>query len=154
MEGLDMVAEWITSLAATGGATLVAAAATDAWQHAKAGFARLFGRGDRAREVAAARRLDTLASEVEQVPPAQRAELLQRLRDDWRVRLADLIEDDPTIAEALRPLVEQIRALLPAPQQQWVVQQTVTASAQGATAQGVVGGSIINHPTPAVPPQP
>jgi hypothetical protein len=149
-----MVAEWITSLAATGGATLVAAAATDAWQSARTGFARLFGRGDDGREAAAARRLDALAGEVEQAPPAQRGKVQQRLRDDWRVRLADLIEDDPTVAGALRPLVEQIRALLPVPQQQWVVQQTITASAQGATAQGVIGGSIINHPTPAAPPQP
>src|SRR5262245_51291073 len=85
LEGFDMVAEWITSLAATGGATLVAAAATDAWQQAKAGFARLFGRGDHDREAAVARRLDALAGEVEQAPPARRAELLQRLRDEWRV---------------------------------------------------------------------
>lgn len=139
-----MVAEWITSLAAAGGATLVAAAATDAWQQARAGFTRLLGGGDRDREVAAGRRLDALAREVEQAPP----EALQRLRDDWRTRLADLIEDDPAAADALRPLVDQIRTMLPEARQQWVVRQTIAASAPGATAQGVVGGNIINHPTP------
>jgi len=126
---------------------LVAAAATDVWQQVRNGFARLLGRGDHGQEMTATRRLDALATAVEQASPDKRAEVRQQLQADWRVRLADLIEDDPAVAHSLRSLVDQVRAQLPAPQQQWV--QNITASAAGATAQGVMIGNIFNQPGPS-----
>ena len=138
----------IASILTTAAATLVAAATTDVWQQVRNGFARLLGRGDHGQEMAATRRLDALATAVEQASPDKRAEVRQQLQADWGVRLADLIEDDPAVAYSLRSLVDQVRAQLPAPQQQWV--QNITASAAGATAQGVMfGGSIINHADPS-----
>lgn len=141
---------WLMQLGAAGAAVLVQAAATDVWQVARAGFVRLFGRGDRARKAVAERRLDALAAEVEKAPPAQRDEVRQRLLPTWQTRLTDLLEDDPATADALRVLCDQLRARLPAPQQQWV--QSITASAPGATAQGVMFGNIINHPHPPTKP--
>ncbi|MCW3819718.1 hypothetical protein ONA91_35305 [Micromonospora sp. DR5-3] len=137
---------WLEQLGMTGAAALVQAAATEVWQLARSGFTRLFGGGDREREAVAERRLDALAAEVEQAPSSQRDQVRQRLLPAWQTRLADLIEEDPAAADALQALRNEVLARLPAPQQQWV--QNITASASGATAQGVMFGNIINHPNP------
>ena len=101
-----MLPEWIATLAGTGASTLVTAAATDVWQTARAGFVRLFGRGDAARAQLAEARLDELAA----------------ARDDgeigdqlvvWRTRLADLLQEDPNNAEALRALIDELTPRLP-----------------------------------------
>jgi hypothetical protein len=136
--------DWLAQLAASGATTLVGAAATDAWQYGRDGFARLLGRGHQDREAVAERRLQALAAEVERAPVGERAELRQRLLPAWQTRLADLLEEDPAVAELLRGLVDELRERLPSVQQQWV--QHVTASADGAVAQGVMFGNIINHP--------
>ena len=142
----------ILSLLNTGAATLVAAAATDAWQQARKGFARLLGRGDQGRERATERRLDALAAAVQQASPEGRAEVCRQLQAAWQVRLGDLIEDDPNIAPSLQDLIERVRTELPIRQQAWV--QNVTASGQGS-AYGVMGhgGSIHIHPGPITQPQ-
>jgi hypothetical protein len=67
--------------------TVVSAAATDTWQAAKRGVARLLGRGDPARE---------------------------QLAERWAGRLADLLEEMPGVEADLRGWVDQVRALLPA----------------------------------------
>ncbi|WP_328345482.1 hypothetical protein [Micromonospora sp. NBC_00421] len=136
----------LTDLGMTGAAVLVQAAATDMWQVARSGFTRLLGRGDPHRETATVRRLDALAAEVEQAPPAQRDQVRQRLLPAWQMRLSDLIEEDPARTDALRDLRDELLTRLPTPQQQWI--QNITATASGATAQGVMFGSIINHPAP------
>ena len=43
------MAEALVALAALAGSTVVTAAVTDAWESARKGFARLLGRGDRAK---------------------------------------------------------------------------------------------------------
>lgn len=136
--------DWLAQLATSGATTLVGAAATDAWQHARDGFARLLGRGREDREAVAERRLQALAAEVERAPLDERAGLRQRLLPAWQTRLADLLEEDPAAAELLRGLVDEVRERLPSVQQQWV--QHITATACGAVAQGVMFGKIINHP--------
>ncbi|MFI7026937.1 hypothetical protein ACIBMZ_29915 [Micromonospora sp. NPDC049900] len=141
---------WLAQLGTTGALVLVQAAATDVWQLARAGFTRLLGRGDRKGEAVAERRLDALAAEVEQAPPAERDEVRRRLLSAWQTRLVDLIEEDPSAAEALQVLRDELLARLPAPQQQWV--QNITASAPHATAQGVTFGNIINHSNLATDP--
>lgn len=142
---------WLAQLGATGAAALVQAAATEVWQLARSRFIRLFGRGDKEREAAAQRRLDALAAEVEQTPPAQRDQVRQRLLPVWQARLADLIEEDPAAAEALRSLLDELLALLPRPQYQWVQNVTATASGAGASAnaQGVMFANVMNHPAQA-----
>ncbi|GGM46734.1 hypothetical protein ACFFX1_18840 [Dactylosporangium sucinum] len=137
---------WLAQVGMTGAAALVQAVATDGWQLARDGFARLLGRGDPGREGLAGQRLDALAAEVEQAPADQRDEVRRRLLPAWQTRLTDLVEEDPALAEALVALRDEVLERLPAAQQQWV--QHITASAPGATAQGVMFGNIINHPGP------
>ncbi|HEY0696281.1 MAG TPA: hypothetical protein VGD43_00545 [Micromonospora sp.] len=135
---------WVEQLGMTGAAALVQAAGTEVWQLARSAFTRLLGRGDPVRDAVTERRLDALAAEVEQAPPGQRDEVRQRLLPDWRRRLADLVEEDPAVADAVRHLQADLMARLPTPQQQWILH--VTASAPGARAQGVMFGNIFNHP--------
>ena len=142
------MAEWLLALAKSGATTLVGAAATDVWQQARAGFARLFGRGDAQREALAASRLDALAVAVEQAggPGTELDAVRQRQQAVWETRLGDLLEEDPEVAQALRRLCAELLPQLPAAQQQWL--QHITASAPGASAQGVMFGNLINHPAP------
>ncbi len=131
----------LLQLGTSGAAALVAAAATDAWQSARDRFVRLLGRGDPVREEVMGRRLDALASEIEEAE--DRAVTRQRLLPIWQTRLSDLIEEHPELAPQVERLSEDLRAVLPDPQRHWV--QHITAAAPGATAQGVMFGSIINH---------
>jgi hypothetical protein len=62
-----MLTEALAALAASGGTALVAAAATDAWQYARTGFARLFAHGQRRHELVESR-LDQTATEVNALP--------------------------------------------------------------------------------------
>ncbi|WP_433832358.1 hypothetical protein ACQP2E_15930 [Actinoplanes sp. CA-015351] len=146
-----MEAEWLVSLAASGSAALVAAAATDAWQQARAGFERILNQRDASRRRLTERRLDQTAAQVEQARPDERPEVRRRLQEQWQTRLSDLLEEDPTAAGQVQAVTDEIQKTLPAAQQQWV--QHITASAPNATAQGVMFGSIITHPPTGAPQQ-
>ena len=90
-EGAEMLAETLTALAALAGNTVVAAAATDAWEAARQGFARLLGRGDPDRTKMAEQRL---AETREQVTVAEGKDLEQAraaLAERWAGRRADLL---------------------------------------------------------------
>jgi hypothetical protein len=109
-----MLAETLTALGALAGNTVVAAAATDAWEAARRGFARLLGRGDPARTEMAEQRLtetreQLTGAEGEDLEQA-RAALAQR----WAARLADLLDEHPDAEADLRGLVKEIQAALPA----------------------------------------
>jgi hypothetical protein len=138
-----MSLDWMVQLAASGGAALAGAAGTDAWKFARAGFARVFGRADPDRGALTERRLEASATEVEQAPHADRPEVRARQQVIWQTRLADLLEEDPAVADDLRSVVAQLIERLPAAENHWVM--NVTASAPNATAQGVQHGNIINH---------
>ncbi|MEV4759453.1 hypothetical protein AB0J86_30770 [Micromonospora sp. NPDC049559] len=104
-----MLAEALAALAGAGGTALVGAVATDGWQLAKGGFARLFGRGDQDRTAAVEERLERTRIALEAAgPQRERAQLEQRAA--WTARLEDLLADHPDSAEELRALVEQVTA--------------------------------------------
>jgi len=134
-----MVAEWITTLAAAGGTTLVAAVATDTWTQAKTRFARLFGRGDARREDLAAGRLEATATEITAAadPQAARAAHLAI----WTSRLADLLEEDPDAADELRTATAEVTAALPAAAQTWI--QVTRSGAAYATGGGVATTGVV-----------
>jgi hypothetical protein len=102
----------ISSLAALAGNTLVAAAVTDAWDTARHGFARLFGRGKP--DPATERRLEATSSQLAGAPPDSLDQMQADLAGRWAMRLADLLEENPGAEAELRALVEEIGALLPA----------------------------------------
>ncbi|MGH3692698.1 MAG: hypothetical protein ACRDRX_01615 [Pseudonocardiaceae bacterium] len=112
-----MLTEALAALAASGGTALVAAAATDAWQSARTGFARLVTAGGWRHELVESR-LDQTATEVERAAEPDVAR--ERLLPVWQLRLSDLLEELPELAEDLRELTDRVQAQLPAAQQEWV----------------------------------
>ncbi|MET9252008.1 hypothetical protein [Nonomuraea sp. NPDC003709] len=78
---------------------------TDAWASAKQGFARLLGRGKPERQEVAVQRLERSRQELVGRSGAE----LERSRVEqeaaWRLRLSDLLEDDPAAEAELRVLV-------------------------------------------------
>ncbi|RZU18290.1 hypothetical protein [Streptomyces sp. BK239] len=130
--------EALNDLVQTGGAAIVAAMVTDAWQTARVRTVRLFQRGGRdPREIEA--QLDrSVARVTREGTEAARVGQVTRWRDD----LEDLLSEYPDAADDLRALVREVDAQLPRVQQQLV--QTITASAPGSIAQGAY--NIINHP--------
>lgn len=105
--------QWLIALSTSGATALVKAAATDAWQEIRSGFRQLFGRGDPDRERLAERRLDDAAAKVEQADDGTREDVRTDQIAVWRTRLADLLEEEPDQARALRMLIGRVAELLP-----------------------------------------
>jgi hypothetical protein len=99
------LSEALAAVAAAGGTTLVSAMTTDAWTSAKQGFARLLGRGKQERQEVAVQRLERSRQELvgRTGVEAERARVEQEAA--WRLRLSDLLEDDPAAEAELRVLV-------------------------------------------------
>jgi hypothetical protein len=143
----------LAALAALAGRTVVAAAVTEAWTKAKAGFARLLGRGDQGRAELAERRLEETREQLAAVTGTGLQAAQALLAAAWQTRLADLLEEDPSAAVSLQVLVAQIQAEFPA--------GTVTASGHGAAAGrdmsiqaaggGVAAGTILGDVSPGNP---
>jgi hypothetical protein len=144
-----MLAETLAALAATGATTLVAAMTTDAWQAARSGVARLFGRDGLARQEAIEAQLAGNAALVAQADDAGRVR--QSLVALWQLELESLLRQHPDAAEELGALVAHVQAALPPAQQEWV--QTNIARDHGKVF-AVQGGNIVFHsasPRPAAP---
>jgi hypothetical protein len=135
--------EEIAALAAAGGATLVGAMATDAWEAARSGVARLLSRNDR-------RRAEVVEAQLEEDAALVRGagedgdQVREELAPAWGRRLAAVLQENPGAADELRVLVERLRAEVPPQQQAWI--QHVTAT-QGGTAFGQqgTGGQHIHY---------
>lgn len=148
--------EALIALAALAGNTVVAAAATDAWEAARHKFAQLLGRGDRDRTRLAESRLDQTRQQLEGATGQELERAQAELARVWQVRLEDLLEEDPSIEAGLRSVVEEIRAALPA----GVVSAADHAVAagrdvniradRGGFAAGVVRGNVA-PPNPTAP---
>jgi hypothetical protein len=106
----------LVALAATAGSALVGAIATDAWQLARSGFGRLFGRYDRRRQEIIEAAMDHDARAIEQAENAHRDSRRTRVAAQWQARLRDLLVEYPDIADYLRPLVAQVNAAGPGSQ--------------------------------------
>ncbi|WP_437003075.1 hypothetical protein [Streptomyces sp. enrichment culture] len=109
--------EALLQLAATGGGAIVAAAATDAWQSTKGGVARLFSRGDDREEQRISVQLDRIPHQLEQASAAEQDQIRTAFADRWRVKLTELLEEDPGLGDELRAIVGQVRASVPEAQQ-------------------------------------
>ncbi|MEV3987580.1 hypothetical protein AB0J57_01590 [Streptomyces sp. NPDC049837] len=152
-----MLAEPLMALAGAGATALIGAMATDAWQGARGGIVRLFGRDDENRGAVVAAQLDEDAVLVGRTDPAEEDRVREELVPVWRRRLVVLLEEHPDAEEDLRGLVERVRGGLPDERRVWV--QTNTAR-DSATLFAVQGGSIHYHQAPGgrppvpEPPQP
>jgi hypothetical protein len=136
-----MLAEELAVLAATAGAGLVQAMATDAWEQCRDRVSRLLGRGDAQEEARQEARLDRAHEELAQAAAAGTDEgerVGTRQASSWQTRFEDLLEDAPQHEQALRELLaflqEQAGAANPADGT-----VTVHATASGQAQQAVLG---------------
>lgn len=144
------LAEELLSLVSLASRTVLAAAATDAWETAKSGIARLLGRGDLHSTEVAERRLEQTRQQLTGASPADRAQL----EATWRTRLLDLLDEQPDAAADLRTLIQHLQALLPvgvvSAADRGVVagrDVRVTASGGGVAAGAVHGNISLQNPT-------
>jgi hypothetical protein len=132
----DMVAEWLAAAAGAGGTALVSAVATDAWKSARAGVLELFGRASTRRQELAADWADETAEAITQASDDERAAVQRQLAGTWQQRLADLVQEHPELADALRAWEAQVRRELPEAQRNWVNTFIARDSAEQYNAPG------------------
>jgi hypothetical protein len=104
----------VEGLVALAGNTVVAAPTTDAWEAARGKFARVLGRGDPKREQLAEQRLEETRQQLTEAQGADLEQARAALAEQWVVRLADLLEEDPGAESELRAVVGEIQPMLPA----------------------------------------
>ncbi len=114
------------ALASLAGSTVVAIATTETWEAARQRFARLLGRGDPDRTKLAERQLAETHDQIAAAVGTDAESIRSGLVAQWVRRLADLLEEDPSVEADLRALVEGIQAALPG--------GMVTAAAQPVAA--------------------
>ena len=90
------------ALAALAGNTVVTAAVTDAWESARQGFERLLGRGDLARTKLAEERLAETHDQLTRAVGADLERTRAALEAQWVTRMANLLEEDPSVEADLR----------------------------------------------------
>lgn len=106
-----MGTEALIALASLAANTVVAAAATDAWEAARGKFARLFGRMNPRQARIVEARFDQTRQQLQSATGRELETLRADLEKAWQVRVGDLLEEDPTVETELRALVNEIRAL-------------------------------------------
>ena len=146
----------LVALAALAGNTVVTAAVTDAWEAARKGFARLLGRGDPDKTKAAERRLEETRDQLTQATDADVERVRAALEAQWRTRVADLLEDDPSVEGDLRALVEQVQAQVSASGPSVAAGRDISggvniADRGGVVARDVQGGISTGNPPPPGP---
>ncbi|WNM35865.1 hypothetical protein RKE30_38685 [Streptomyces sp. Li-HN-5-11] len=139
----------LEALALTGATTVAAAMATDAWQTARRGFARLFRHDGTGRRSVAESQLDANASLVLRSTDRDRAR--SAVVPLWERELEELLTTHPAAADELRELVEHLRPVLPESQRVWVQNNVAKDRARIFAA---LGGNVIVHEAPARPAAP
>lgn len=122
------------ALAAAGGAAVVQAAGSDAWEGLRNRLARWFGRGDAERERGELERLERSAEELAAADAESAGRIRARQEAVWQTRIETLLEDladDEQRAQA----AGQLRQLL---------EQTVPQAGGGG---GTVSGNTFEGPT-------
>ncbi|MEU2389617.1 hypothetical protein [Streptomyces sp. NPDC007369] len=136
-----MLAEALTALAAAGGAGVVQAAGTDAWEGLRSRLARWFGRGDAERERDELQRLEHSAAEVVAADSGTADRVRARLEVVWQTRIETLLEglDDEQRAEAAALLQELLdQAAVPPPSGE-------AGGVSGNTFKGPTAFQVGNH---------
>ena len=105
-----MLTEALIALAAAGGTSVVQAAGTDAWATAKAGMARLLGRGQPQQVTVIEGRLEDSRAQLTELSGQQLVQAQQLQAQAWATRLRDVLEENPEAAIGLRKLLEDLAA--------------------------------------------
>ncbi|MER6086310.1 hypothetical protein [Streptomyces sp. NPDC001833] len=135
-----MTQQEIAALAMTGATTIVAAMATDAWATVRGGFSAFIHRRSPDLHAGIEARLDDAAALLAQARDAESARGV--LVGLWQLELERFLAAHPDAAEELEVQTAEMRAALPAPQQQWV--QRNTARDHGVV-NAVQDGTQHNH---------
>ena len=109
-----MLAESLLALTALAGQTVVDVAATDGWETAERGYAKLLGRGNAKQTQLAERWLEETREQLARGAGADKELIRTALAGRWAGRWADLLEENPDAEAELRALVDEIQATLPA----------------------------------------
>ncbi|MEU1182533.1 hypothetical protein ABZ464_33830 [Streptomyces sp. NPDC005820] len=144
-----MLEESLTALAASGGAAIVAAMATDAWASTRAAVVRLFRRAGEGQQTTVRLCLEDDASLVAGASDAVQAR--QALLAAWQLRLETLVSQYPDAADELRALISASLAALPQHERHWVQNNIARDHGQVFAA---LGGNVIVHASPPPPPPP
>ncbi|MER5965405.1 hypothetical protein [Streptomyces sp. NPDC002057] len=88
-----MLAEGLAALAAAGGAAVVQAAGTSAWQGLQQAVAQWFARGDGARQRVELERLDRSAAALETARADERAGVRNGQQGAWQARFEQALEN-------------------------------------------------------------
>ncbi|GAA2647314.1 hypothetical protein [Streptomyces lunalinharesii] len=97
----------LTSFAQAAGTTLVTLMTTEAWQHARDSFTRMWQRWQPERAQDISRALDVSQEEVLRAHSADDQEMLGELRMQWVGYLRRLLLSDPEAIEDLRTLLSE-----------------------------------------------
>jgi hypothetical protein len=154
--------EVLITLARFAGQTVATAAVTDLWESVRERFARLLGRGDARKTEVADEWLAQTRKQLDAADPGTVDQVQQAAAERWAGRFSDLLDEDPSLADRLRALADDVAARLPAA----AVSASggsvaagrdvniITASG-GGTAAGVIHGNLIppnpTRPGPAKP---
>ena len=109
----EMLGASLLTLAAVAGQLVVDAAATDGWETAEHGFAKLLGRGDAKQAKRAKRWLAETREQLSGAAVADSEMIRTALAGRWAGRWADLLEEDPDAEAGLRALVQEIETAPP-----------------------------------------
>jgi hypothetical protein len=138
------LADDLVALAALAGNTVVAAAATDAWETARRWVGRLFGRGGAKPAEMAQRRLEETRSQLVAVTAAELEHARTALAQQWAFRLADLLEEDPDAEAYMRAMIGQIQAeMTSAADHSAVAAHDMNVKADGGAAAGVMHAEAV-----------
>jgi hypothetical protein len=127
-----MLSEALTALAAAGGAAVVQAAGTDAWQGLRSRLAKWFGRGDAERERVELERLDRSAAELEAAGADIAERTTARQEAVWQTRIETLLEE-----------LDEAQRLQAAAELRDLLEQTAPQPGSGAA----VSGNVFRGPT-------
>jgi hypothetical protein len=150
-----MAGEMLVALAQWAGQTVAAAAVTDVWESVRGQFARLLGRGDTRRTETAEGWLAQTRAQLTAAGP-RAAEAQQTAAERWTGRFEDLLDEYPGVEADLRALVEEVAAVLPAPEVS-AADHSVAAGHDVhiiATGGGLAAGVIHGNVAPPDPTQP
>lgn len=151
-----MSGEMLVALAQFAGQTVAAAAITDVWESVRSRFARLLGRGDSRKTEVAEGWLAQTREQLATAVPGSVEQARQAAAERWALRFSDLLDEDPSLADGLRALVDEVVPLLPAgavsaSSHSVAAGRDVHISASGGgTAAGVIHGNV----TPGNPTEP
>ena len=109
-----MLGESLLALATLAGRTVVDAAATDRWETAERGYAKLLGQGNARQTQLAEQWLEETREQLTDGAGADMELICTALAARWAGRWADLLEENPDAEADLRALVQEIQAARPA----------------------------------------